>query len=64
MIKAQRRQRDAWTDDDGDGGKCEVSGRRKEKLGFLFRKRERRKERKRRDTSGKENGFWNLPFKD
>ena len=50
MIKAQRRQRDAWTDDDGDGGKCEVLERRKGKLGFLFRKMKRRKERRRRGS--------------
>ena len=40
MNKAVRRERDAWTGNDGDGGKCEVSGRRKEKLGLLIRKGE------------------------
>ena len=56
MNKAVRRQRDTWTDDDGDGGKCEVSGRRKEKLGLEKGKKEEEEMR------WKKNGFWNLPL--
>ena len=32
LNKAVRRQRDAWTGNDGDGGKSEVTGRRKGKI--------------------------------
>ena len=46
MIKAERRQRNSWTGNDGDGGKSEVTGRRKEKLGLLIREaKEGRKEK-------------------
>ena len=43
LIKAERRQRNAWTDNDGDGGKSEVTGRRKGKLGLEKGKEEEEK---------------------
>ena len=56
-----RRQRDAWSDSNGDGGKCEVSGRRKGKLGFLFRKgKEGKKEEEEEASEKNESGTFLL----
>ena len=56
LIKAERRQRNAYTNNDGDGGKCDENGSRRKKKGKLGLEKGKKEEEEK--AMGKE--IWNL----